>query len=779
MSDRARTDRDERAAGIAGAAAGAAAGAGAGARGRAAVPAGVEGSVRLLRLGVAGLLALCVAVFLTVSLFVMRSSDTTIDGVSGGFMEQMSAQIRLNFQSEIRLYRSELESVSLSAEIDEQATDAERRAVFVDEAERRGFRYVAILDGDDTSVLMGPELALDERKAFVHDTLAGDAAVTVGISDDGQTMIVLAEPLLRADGSGERDGDRVLVAGVPLTETVEALSLDVSATEVYTHIIRADGSFILNSNRSLHYDSYLELLRVNEGQPGVAYDITADRLKTIMDAGDSVFYVSNVNGERYASYLAPLEGTSWFIVSVLPFRVLHDPIDALAWNLFAAAAIGCVFILVVLAFVLTRYLKLLRAQMDALAEAREQADAASRAKSEFLSNMSHDIRTPMNAIVGMTKIARDDPSDEATVRRCLDTISTSSAHLLGLINDVLDMSRIESGRLEFSFEPARLTDIVRAAEGVIRPQTDARGQRFEVDVRDVVCDTVLVDRTRLGQVLINLLSNAVKFTSDGGCVTLAVEQEGDGAAVGFGAATGDGAVPGAGAVAGAGALVRTRLTVRDTGIGMSEEFQRKVFDSFEREDRARVHKTEGTGLGMAIVKRIVDGMGGTIEVSSRVGEGTCFTVVLDLACAPDAEAHEASAGEVSLDGLRVLLVEDNDINGEIACELLGGCGLEVIWVQDGRGAVDAFAASEPGAFAAILMDIRMPVMGGYDAARAIRALDRDDAARVPIIAMTADAFAEDIARARECGMDAHVAKPIDLDELLTTLRRCLAKGGRP
>lgn len=755
MSDQVRMDRDERGAGAAGAAAGAAPGAGA------ATGVGAEGSVRQLRLGVAGLLALCVVVFLTVSLFVMRSSDTTIDGVSGGFMEQMSAQIRLNFQSEIRLYRSELESVSLSAEIDEHATDAERRAVFVDEAERRGFRYVAILDGDDTSVLMGPELALDEREAFVSDTLAGDDTVTAGLSDDGQTMIVLAEPLLRADGSGERDGNRVLVAGVPLTKAVEALSLDVSATEVYTHIIRADGSFILNSNRDLHYDSYLELLRVNEGRPGVVYDITADRLKTIMDAGDSVFYVSNVNGEHYASYLAPLEGTSWFIVSVLPFRVLHDPIDSLAWNLFAAAAIGCAFILVVLAFVLTRYLKLLRTQMDALAEAREQADAASRAKSEFLSNMSHDIRTPMNAIVGMTKIARDDPSDEATVRRCLDTISTSSAHLLGLINDVLDMSRIESGRLEFSFEPARLTDIVRAAEGVIRPQADARGQRFEVDVHDIVCDTVLVDRTRLGQVLINLLSNAVKFTPDGGCVTLAVEQEDSGVA------------------ADAGALVRTRLTVRDTGIGMSEEFQRKVFDSFEREDRARVHKTEGTGLGMAIVKRIVDGMDGTIEVSSRVGEGTCFTVVLDLACAPDAEAHEASAGEVSLDGLRVLLVEDNDINGEIACELLDDCGLEVTWVQDGRGAVDAFAASEPGAFAAILMDIRMPVMGGYDAARAIRALDRDDAARVPIIAMTADAFAEDIARARECGMDAHVAKPIDLDELLTTLRRCLAKGGRP
>lgn len=745
-------------------------------RARSGASAGPEGSVRLLRWCVVGLLALCAAVFLAVTIFVMRSSDTTIDEISGSFMEQMSAQIRLNFQSEVRLYRSKLESVLLSVECDGGATGAERRATCVDEAKQRGFRYVAILDGDETSVLMGPDLALDGRDDFVRDTLTGDDVVTVGISDAGETMIVLSRSLPRADGSDESGGNRVLVAGVPIAEAVEALSLDVSTTEVYTHIIRADGSFILNNNSSLHNDSYLELLRLNEGRPGIAYDITADRLKAIMDAGDCAFYVSNINGERYASYLAPLEGTNWFIVSVLPFRVLHDPIEALAWNLFAAGAVGCALILVALAFVLTRYLRVLNAQMDALAEAREQADAASRAKSEFLSNMSHDIRTPMNAIVGMTRIARDESADEATVRRCLDTISTSSTHLLGLINDVLDMSRIESGRLEFVLEPARLTDIVRAAEGVIRPQADARGQDFKVELCGVACDAVLVDRTRLGQVLINLLSNAVKFTPVGGSVLLAVEQRSCMEGAGTGDETGQ---CGEGSRIGPGDLVRTRLIVRDTGIGMSEEFQSKVFGSFEREDRARVHQTEGTGLGMAIVKRIVDGMGGTIEVQSREGEGTCFTVTLDLAYAPEIGAQAADSGKISLDGMRVLLAEDNDINAEIACELLGGCGIDVAWVRDGREAVDAFSASESGFFAAVLMDIRMPVMGGYDAARAIRGLDRDDASRVPIIAMTADAFAEDIVRARECGMDAHVAKPIDLDDLLSVLRSCLTKGGRP
>ncbi|HJB54409.1 MAG TPA: response regulator [Candidatus Olsenella avistercoris] len=709
--------------------------------------------VRAIRLGALGLLALCAVVFAAVTFTAVGMSDVTIDGVSAGFMEQMSAQIRLNFASEMRLYRSELESTRLAVRASGATGRAELRDGFAQEAAARGFAYVGVIYPEGrTSLLLGPELALDERDAFVDGVVDGSRPVTVGTSADGESMLVFGE-VLENRRLPELNG-AVLVAGVPLGEVVSALSLDVSATQVYTHIIRPDGSFILNSNKNLDADSYLGMLRDNEGRPGVDYDITADELAQVMDERGSVFYVAVVGGERYASYLAPLEGTDWFIVSVLPHRVLHDPIDSLAWSLVAAAFVGCLAILVALLAVFVRYLRLLRSQMDELDRARAASDAASLAKSRFLSNMSHDIRTPMNAIVGMTQIAREHVGDPVAVSGCLDKIANSSAHLLNLVNDVLDMSRIESGRMELASERVSLPETLDAVEAIARTQAEVRGVTFVVE-RELSCPVVLTDGTRLSQVLLNLLSNAVKFTPRGGEVTLRVEQGTEPAPDG---------------------RVRTHVWVRDTGIGMSEEFMRRIFDSFEREDTERVRKTEGTGLGMSIVKRIVDGMGGSIQVSSEKGHGSTFHVTLDLErCAGEAE-RLAEPDPASLAGARVLLAEDNELNWDVASELLGACGLELDWAENGRECVERFSASEPGHYDAILMDLRMPEMTGYEATRAIRALDRPDARSVPIVAMTADAFEEDRQRARGAGMDAHVAKPIDVAEVLRVLARLV--GGR-
>lgn len=709
--------------------------------------------VRAIRLGALGLLALCAVVFAAVTFTAVGMSDVTIDGVSAGFMEQMSAQIRLNFASEMRLYRSELESTRLAVRASGATGRDELRDGFAQEAAARGFAYVGVIYPEGrTSLLLGPELALDERDAFVDGVVDGSRPVTVGTSADGESMLVFGE-VLENRRLPELNG-AVLVAGVPLGEVVSALSLDVSATQVYTHIIRPDGSFILNSNKNLDADSYLGMLRDNEGRPGVDYDITADELAQVMDERGSVFYVAVVGGERYASYLAPLEGTDWFIVSVLPHRVLHDPIDSLAWSLVAAAFVGCFAILVALLAVFVRYLRLLRSQMDELDRARAASDAASLAKSRFLSNMSHDIRTPMNAIVGMTQIAREHADDPAAVSGCLDKIANSSAHLLNLVNDVLDMSRIESGRMELASERVSLPETLDAVEAIARTQAEARGVTFVVE-RELSCPVVLTDGTRLSQVLLNLLSNAVKFTPRGGEVTLRVEQGAEPAPEG---------------------CVRTHVWVRDTGIGMSEEFMRRIFDSFEREDTERVRKTEGTGLGMSIVKRIVDGMGGSIQVSSEKGHGSTFHVTLDLERCADEVERLAEPDLASLAGARVLLAEDNELNWDVASELLGACGLELDWAENGRECVERFSASEPGHYDAILMDLRMPEMTGYEATRAIRALDRPDARSVPIAAMTADAFEEDRQRAREAGMDAHVAKPIDVAEVLRVLARLV--GGR-
>ncbi len=860
-------------------------------------------SVRGLVTELLVMLVLCMGVFSAVTLYALSRSDETIDGVSGAFMEQMSAQLRLNFSSELSLYRSELESARLAVAAANIESGSDARTVFAEQAASYSFSYAALYSTSGTAdVLMGPAVELDDQGAFTAKVLAGEDAVTSGTAEDGTELLVFAVPVERRMLWGETSA--MLAVGVPLADVVDALSLDVSTTQVYTHIVRADGSFVLNSG-STDATSYLQLLRDNEGLEGVRYDITADELARTLDEGGSAFYVANINGERYASYLAPLDGTDWFIVSVLPYSVLHDPIDSLVWGLVAAALVGCVVIAGALAFVFVRYLRLARSQMlelDAARRAaddarrtadaaREQADAANRAKSEFLSNMSHDIRTPMNAIVGMTAIARAHADNPATVSDSLKKIELSAKHLLGLINDVLDMSKIESGRLALNVAPVSLPDIVENIVGIMRPQVHAKRQDFDVVVRGIRCEGVLADATRLNQVLLNLLSNAHKFTPVGGRISLTVEQLDDGA----------GAAPG---------RVRTRFTVRDTGIGMSPAFKEKIFDSFEREDTARVRKIEGTGLGMAITKRIVDEMGGDIAVESEQGVGTTFTVTVDLeragaqepmalpawsllvvdddrdlcesaaatledlgahaewvqsggeavelveersreaegfravlidwqmtgmdgiACARairarvgsstpillisaydwaeiESEARaagidgfvakplfrstlyralsavadgpsassEASAPEADLAGRRVLLAEDNELNWEVARELLGALGLELTWAENGREAVDAFASSEPGTFDAVLMDIRMPEMDGYQATRAIRALPRPDAATVPVIAMTADAFSEDIERARDAGMDAHVAKPIDLRELVRTLARCLAGAG--
>lgn len=893
-------------------------------------------SVRGLVTELLVMLVLCMGVFSAVTLYALSRSDETIDGVSGAFMEQMSAQLRLNFSSELSLYRSELESARLAVAAANIESGSDARTVFAEQAASYSFSYAALYSTSGTAdVLMGPAVELDDQGAFTAKVLAGEDAVTSGTAEDGTELLVFAVPVERRMLWGETSA--MLAVGVPLADVVDALSLDVSTTQVYTHIVRADGSFVLNSG-STDATSYLQLLRDNEGLEGVRYDITADELARTFDEGGSAFYVANVNGERYASYLAPLDGTDWLIVSVLPYSVLHDPIDSLVWGLVAAALVGCVVIAGALAFVFVRYLRLARSQMlelDAARRAaddarrtadaaREQADAANRAKSEFLSNMSHDIRTPMNAIVGMTAIARAHADNPATVSDSLKKIELSAKHLLGLINDVLDMSKIESGRLALNVAPVSLPDIVENIVGIMQPQVHAKRQDFDVVVRGIRCEDVLADATRLNQVLLNLLSNAHKFTPVSGRISLIVEQLDDGAGAGAPVGDADAAGVAAGAAGTAGApadgaaagaapapgRVRTRFTVRDTGIGMSPAFKEKIFDSFEREDTARVRKIEGTGLGMAITKRIVDEMGGDIAVESERGVGTTFTVTVDLECAgaqepmalpawsllvvdddrdlcesaaatlEDLGAHaewvqsgeeavelvegrsrgaegfravlidwqmtgmdgiacarairarvgsstpillisaydwteiesearaagidgfvakplfrstlyralsavadgpsassEASAPEADLAGRHVLLAEDNELNWEVARELLGALGLELTWAENGREAVDAFASSEPGAFDAVLMDIRMPEMDGYQATRAIRALPRPDAATVPVIAMTADAFSEDIERARDAGMDAHVAKPIDLRELVRTLARCLAGAG--
>ncbi len=399
-----------------------------------------------------------------------------------------------------------------------------------------------------------------------------------------------------------------------------------------------------------------------------------------------------------------------------------------------------------------RYVSELEEKNAELNEALHKAEDANAAKSQFLSSMSHDIRTPLNAILGMTVIAKEHIDDKKRVDDCLHKITVSGKHLLGLINDVLDMAKIESGKMNLYMEDLSLMEALDAVSTITRIQASEKSQHYEVQVHDMISDHILCDSLRLNQVLLNLLSNAVKFTPEGGTISIDLCQEKSSKGDGF---------------------VVTHIKVEDTGIGMNPEFQKTIFESFTREDAKRVQKTQGTGLGMAITKRIVDAMGGTIEVKSELNHGSTFHVILDLQKGKRADdfAEQCDQEKMSLSGMHILLAEDNDINAEIAMMILEENGAVVTRCEDGLLALRGFEQSQINEYNAILMDLRMPNMDGLEAARSIRALQRADAQAIPIIAMTADAFSDDVQRCMDAGMNAHVAKPIDMDVLKKTLLR--------
>ena len=384
---------------------------------------------------------------------------------------------------------------------------------------------------------------------------------------------------------------------------------------------------------------------------------------------------------------------------------------------------------------------------------RMVAESANAAKSTFLNNMSHDIRTPMNAIIGFTNIAlKHSPPPE--IKSCLDKISDSSEHLLALINDVLDISRIESGKIKFVPEAVDITEVSDSVLTIMDGYLSNRNITFKTELTEPKTPFVLTDAVRVREVLVNILGNAVKFTQDGGTITFAVSY-----------------LPGIDD-----RHVNVRYRISDTGIGMSEEFVDHIFDEFSQEEHGARTQYQGTGLGMAITKRYVDLMGGTISVESKKGVGSTFIVELpmEITDACEVKKKDYSVGKMDLTGLKILLAEDNDLNAEIAMVQLEELGIQITRASDGEEAVRIFAENPQGTFNLILMDVMMPKMNGYEATKAIRSLpNRPDAAAIPIIAMTANAFAEDVQASLDAGMNGHLSKPIVMDEVIKAIARNL------
>lgn len=831
------------------------------------------------------ILALCLSVFSIMGAYMRRVSTQTVTDAATMYMSSVSKQISLHFETVVdtQLQYMKQAARSIASDIHDNEEQKERLASYM---QALGFQSVGFYtENGEFDPLYGNMLAVIDPEPFRESLIAGEPKIAVGLDSNHDKIVLMGIPAIHGRHGSACIG---LVGAMPLSFINEALPLEVDEDGVYSFIIRRDGSFVIRSAGAFR-ESYFD--RVRTVYENVNGELSPEEYLTELQAAiaDGVVYSGSatIEGEPKHLYCQHLASSEWYLITFMPYDSVSSILSGLNHDWLVCVIVVAMLVLVSLGLIFLVYFRLSSMQMRLLEESRDKAEAATRAKSEFLSNMSHDIRTPMNAIVGMTAIATANLDDMERVKNCLRKITVSSKHLLGLVNDVLDMSKIESGKMTLAIDQVSLREVIEGIVAIIQPQVSAKEQDFRVSIRDITCENVCCDSVRLNQVLLNILSNAVKFTDIGGSIIMTVAEESSPKGEDF---------------------IRVRFTVKDTGCGMSKEFMAHIFESFVREDNARVHHTAGSGLGMAITKYIVDAMNGSIEVNSELGVGTEFRVILDMEKSeipeedmilpehrvlvvdddidlcesvcdslksigmvsdwvqdgksavkqvmshagtpstyqvilldwklPDIDGIEAArrirrelakagleeipillisaydcveiedkareAGvngfipkplfkstlyrnlkkyvgdgmenmavmqleSKSLAGRRVLVAEDNELNWDVAQELLSELGLQLEWAKDGEKCVEMVSQSDVGYYDAILMDVRMPRMNGHEATEAIRKLDRSDR-NMPIVAMTADAFAEDVKQALEAGMDAHVAKPIDVDEIARILK---------
>ncbi len=819
----------------------------------------------------------CVLIFSAQTLWTNLMASNAIRDIGVIYMSGMSRQVATHFGTTIDLRLNQVSALVDSVPPQRLEDDSVIRVSLSHSARTNGFEHLAFYTSEgEFNMIYGLHMSLEAPEPFLRSLQNGEEKVGAGRDSSGRQLILMGVPAAYplADGTFST----ALVAALPTSYFQETLSVNVHDSIVDYAIIREDGTFILQ-NDNIHDENYFD--RINRRYESTTLKDPkeyAAELRAAMASKRDYTNEVQVSGERRNIYCTNLPNSEWHLLLYMSYNVLDKTIAQLEqkWSLISMG--GCSLILLALLLVFLGYFRQTRRQLRVLDEARRSAERASRAKSEFLSNMSHDIRTPMNGIMGMTTIAIANlDSNTSQVRTCLKRISVSSRHLLGLINDMLDMSKIEAGHLNLNMQPLSLREIIHNVLAIIQPQFQEKKQQFHVYIQEVPFENLCSDGTRLSQILLNLLGNAGKFTPEGGSVSLTIHEEPS--------PKGD-------------AFIRIHFYVKDNGVGMTAEFQEKMFEAFVREDSARVQKTAGAGLGMTITKYIVDSMGGAIDVASAPEQGSEFHVVLDLEktmsqeaeiCLPEQEIlmvepneriakgavstlhsigirtrlsstpedafalmesrsfqlvlldwepetglktirefrsrfggqiplvllYDGDWGEIEADartagasgfitkplfrsslyyglrpfaasepaplpvpektpanfsGRRVLMAEDNDLNWEIANELLSELGLELDWAENGKLCVEKFAASPTGWYDAILMDLRMPEMSGFEAAEVIRALDRPDAALIPIIAMSADAFDDDVQRCLSCGMNAHTPKPMDVDEVARLLK---------
>lgn len=844
--------------------------------------------IRVLKVSFCITIIICIMTFVMLTVFISSKTEKSVVEVSNIYMSEINRQIQEKFSSVIGIRVALLEGVCRRTPSEAEGGRAEVLAQLRDRAEDRAFASLGFLaENGEIETVYGEEIVLPETKQAIG--LLKDSGKTIerGKNRSGETILVLGVQAAYPMENGETS--IALIAGIPMKDLNSALFLEGNESGMYFHVIDGDGNFVIK-NAGVKDENYFSRMRSGFGESDEKRaEQAVEELRGKMAAQEEYFTTLVYQGEKKHAYFSPVfEGFDWYLVAVMPEDVLSEPLFELG-TMRTGAVIVAILVIVLSMFVaFGMYYKMMRQQMRALAESQGEAVRANQAKSEFLSSMSHDIRTPMNAIIGMTEIAMRNVRDPERMKEYLKKIKLSSDHLLGLINDVLDMAKIESGKMNLNENPLSLRKVMDDIVNITQSQIKEKMQHFDIFIRNILAENVECDNVRLNQVLINTLSNAVKFTPNEGKISVHVYQEPS--------PNGE-------------EYVRTHFVIEDTGIGMSEEFQKKIWNTFEREETELVQQLTGTGLGMSITKSIVDLMGGTIELKSELHKGSTFHITLDFkksgtkeesmrlpawkvlvvddnellctsavanleelgiqaqwttdsyravemirerhVCGEDyhfvlvdwkmpgmdgietirkirgcmkkqipiflVSAYDWSDIEEKVNGLpgvefiskplfkstlferlnqytegydeereqeeeereaadflgkRILLAEDIDINWEVAYELLSSAGLEIERAVNGKECVEMFEASENGYYDAILMDIRMPVMDGYEATKTIRALTRPDKG-LPIIAMTADAFADDVQYCINCGMNGHLAKPIDLQACIRLLQQFL------
>ena len=584
------------------------------------------------------------------------------------------------------------------------------------------------LDGDGW--VPEPDYVPTERPWYL-ETIADDGDITfVTPYIDAQTGAVLTTVSEKLS-----DGVSVIALDVTLSRVQEITEENARQTPGCLGIVLDEtGQVIAHSDRAELGKNYLE-----------ETDTLGAALAEKLRSGDSGAFELSYQGQKYM-VISEKIGDDWQSVSLINIRVFYRPLMIVMSLLILFTILEAIVFLTII------YNQSVKNLAIASAEAAENA---SRAKSRFLSRMSHEIRTPINAIIGLDSIALRDESISPHTRDELNKIGASARHLLSIVNDILDMSRIESGRMELREEKFSFRDFLEQICIIVDGQCEDKGLRFVCSREEGLEEYYIGDSLKLKQVLINVLGNSVKFTDAPGTITLNVAQT----------ACND-------------ERATLRFEMTDTGIGMDKEFIPRLFEAFSQEDTGNTTRYGGSGLGMAITRSFVEMMGGTIRVESEKGLGSSFTVTVTVGRAKENEkaataGKDAKSAEVLPDRLHLLIVEDQEMNAEVLADLLELENMSSEWAENGRRGVEMFAESEKGRFDAILMDMRMPVMDGLTATRKIRKLNRPDASTIPIIALSANAFEEDVRQCLEAGMNAHLSKPVDLDRLKETLGRLL------